>query len=297
MNIRTLLRESAEKLMQAGCDAPRLDAELLLMHLCSCSRTDLIIRANDKLTELVQAHFSSLLQRRIKREPLAYIIGEKEFWSRAFYVNPDVLVPRPETEHLIEAVLTCLPDPQQHYHFCDIGTGSGCIAITLAAEYPQTIVTAMDISAASLKIAQRNAATLNVTARIRWHQGDMLQPLTAEDGLFDIIISNPPYVTASEMYELEPELSLEPRHALTDESNGLKFLTTILQNAPVYLKQGGYIIVETGSCGLPSTPPTLILKQEIYDLAGLLRGAIYQHADLPFKTLRLGCRNSSLMRV
>ncbi|MDX8404728.1 MAG: peptide chain release factor N(5)-glutamine methyltransferase [Mariprofundus sp.] len=278
MSVRTLLREAATKLQQAGCDAPQLDAELLMMHLWQCSRTDLIIRAHDILPTALHDTFTSLLQRRLQREPLAYIIGEKEFWSRPFRVTPDVLIPRPETEHLIEAVIARFPDRNGRYRFCDIGTGSGCIAITLAAEYPHATVMATDISPASLQVAQANAESLGVAGRMQWRHGDMLQALMPEDGPFDGVLSNPPYVSADEMHGLEAELALEPRHALTDEADGLQFLTTILRKAPQRLRQDGYIIVETGTCGLPATPTPLTLLEEIHDLAGLLRGGVYQLA-------------------
>ncbi|EAU54625.1 peptide chain release factor N(5)-glutamine methyltransferase [Mariprofundus ferrooxydans] len=273
-----LLRLAAADLQQAGCDSPRLDAELLLMHVWPCSRTDLIIRAHDEPPATVSRHFAALLQRRLAREPLAYITGEKEFWSRPFRVSPDVLIPRPETEHLIEAVLARFPDQSAPYQFCDIGTGSGCIAVTLAAEYPHAAVTATDISEASLRMAQTNAAALNVASRLAWRSGDLLQALQPEDGPFDVVISNPPYVSSDEMHGLEPELALEPRHALTDEADGLQLLATILNDAPVCLKPHGYIIVETGTCGLPDTPESLIMEEEIRDLAGLLRGAVYKRA-------------------
>jgi len=279
VTVGILLRETAEKLQQAGCDAPRLDAELLLMHAWPCSRIDLIIRAHDEPPAWVCQRFEALLQRRIKREPLAYITGEKEFWSRPFRVTPDVLIPRPETEHLIEAVIARFPERNGHHQFGDIGTGSGCIAITLAAEYPHATVVATDISEQALRIARANAESLAVSTRMAWRNGDMLQALLPEDGLFDVIISNPPYISADEMEGLEPELGLEPRHALTDETDGLLFLTTILNDAPAFLKQGGYIIVETGICGLPATPDSLIQEEEIRDLAGLLRGAVYRHTE------------------
>jgi len=276
MKIGELLRQATAQLRQVGCDAPRLDAELLLMHCWQMSRTDLIVRADDAVPEHVAADFDVLLQRRINREPLAYIIGEKEFWSRPFQVTPDVLIPRPETEHLIEAVLEHFPDRNRHYRFCDIGTGSGCIVVTLACEYPNARIVATDISDAALRIACRNAEAHAVNQRIIFRQGDMLAALSPQDGPFDAIISNPPYVAESEMGGLEKELEREPRQALTDEQDGLRYLTTILRDGPTYLQSGGYIILETGLCGLPSTPECLTFEQAIHDLAGHLRGGVYR---------------------
>ena len=246
------------------------------MHAWGLSRTDLIIRAHDEVPEEIEQAFDKLIQRRKAREPLAYISGEKEFWSRPFHVSSDVLIPRPETEHLIEEVLARFPDQQGDYYFCDIGTGSGCIAVTLACEYPNAQVVATDISEAALSIARSNAENLNASNRIIFRHGDMLQALNENDGPFDAIISNPPYVTDHEMDGLEAELSHEPRGALTDESDGLQFLATILNEGTGHLKARGLIIVETGTCGLPETPPKLSMEKEIFDLAGHLRGGAYQ---------------------
>jgi len=276
MKIGELLRQAAAQLRQAGCDAPRLDAELLLMYVWQAGRTDLIIHAGDAVPEPVAVDFDALLQRRINREPLAYIIGEKEFWSRPFQVTPDVLIPRPETEHLIEAVLEHFPDRNGPYQFCDIGTGSGCIAVTLACEYPNARIIATDISDAALQIAHRNAKAHAVDHRITFRSGDMLAALKSQDNPFDAIISNPPYVAESEMRGLQKELAREPRQALTDEQDGLRYLTTILRDGPAYLQAGGYIMLETGLCGLPSTPEHLTFEQAIHDLAGHLRGGVYR---------------------
>jgi len=276
MQLSTLLRTAAVELKQAGCDAPRLDAELLLMHSWQISRTDLIIRVAECVPEVVEVDFHALLQRRMQREPLAYLLGEKEFWSRPFRVTPDVLIPRPETEHLIEAVLDRFADRQAPLQFCDIGTGSGCIAVTLACEFPNACVVATDISTAALAIARRNAEQLGVLHRMVFRHGDMLDALAASDGAFHAIISNPPYVAATEMANLEPELAMEPRHALTDEQDGLQFLSTLVQHGSDFVQAGGYLILETGLCGLPGTPAGLVRQQVIHDLAGHLRGAVYQ---------------------
>jgi len=276
MKTRELLQQAAGKLEHAGCDAPRLDAELLLMHVWRMSRTDLIVRANDAVPEPAISDFASLLQRRIHREPLAYMIGKKEFWSRDFAVTPDVLIPRPETEHLIEAVLAHFSNRNGAYRFCDIGTGSGCIAVTLACEFPDVQIVATDISEAALVIARSNAETHNVSHRISFRQGDMLAAIRPQDDPFDAIIANPPYVAESEMGGLEKELTQEPRHALTDEQDGLHYLSIILHNGPAYLQSGGFIMLETGLCGLPATLDNLTLEQPIHDLAGHLRGGIYR---------------------
>jgi release factor glutamine methyltransferase len=276
MQTRSLLQQSAAKLEQAGCDSPRLDAELLLMSAWQISRTDIIVRAHDEVPQDIVAAYSELLKRRLKREPLAYITGEKEFWSRSFQVNPDVLIPRPETEHLIEAVLEKFPDQNGAYRFCDIGTGSGCIAVTLACEYPRAHIVATDISEAALKVAHNNAQKHQVSERISFQAGDLLQALGKGDGPFHAIISNPPYVARHEMQQLEAELAYEPQAALTDDADGLQYLDAILKQGPGHLHPDGLIIVETGLCGLPDTPSNLQLERTLYDLANHLRGAVYR---------------------
>jgi len=276
MKTRDLLRAAAERLTEAGCDAPRLDTELLLMHAWGISRTALIIHANDEVPPEIGNQFEELLARREKREPLAHIVAEKEFWSRPFRVSADVLVPRPETEHLIEALIEHFIDRQGEYRFLDIGTGSGCIAVTLACEYPHAHVVATDISEAALAVARENAGRHGVTGRIAFRAGNMFAAIGEGDGPFDAILSNPPYVARHEMDDLEPELAFEPRGALTDEADGLSYLSQILNEGSKLLKQGGLIIVETGPCGLPETPAALERLITIDDLAGHLRGGIYQ---------------------
>jgi len=276
MKTGELLRQATAQLEQAGCDSPRLDAELLLMNAWQISRTDIIVRAHDEVPQTVFGNFSSLLERRIRREPLAYITGEKEFWSRTFQVNHDVLIPRPETEHLIEVVVEEFPDRNGEYRFCDIGTGSGCIAVTLACEYPRARIVATDISDAAIITARLNAEKHHVNERMTFRAGDMLRSLEKGDGPFHAIISNPPYVANHEMQQLEPELAYEPRTALTDEADGLRYLDIILKQGSGHLHPKGLIILETGLCGLPDIPSSFRLERTLHDLANHLRGAVYR---------------------
>lgn len=276
MTTRELIAWANERLQAAGCDTPRLDAEILLMHAWHIDRPQLIIRMHQSPSEEIAQHFKEMVARRKSREPVAYIVGEKEFWSREFTVTPDVLIPRPETEHLIEAALRCLPDRNGDYRFCDIGTGSGCIAVTLACEFPQSRVLMTDISERALAVAQGNAIRHGVDSRIEARVGDIFSPLKKGES-FDLIISNPPYVSREESEDLEPELAFEPGNALTDGGNGLRYLRTLTEEAIAWLKPDAYLIVETGLCGLPPTPPDMQLTEKIIDLAGLLRGGIYRH--------------------
>jgi len=275
MKARVLLQQSIQQLKKAGVDAPRKDAELMLMKAWGVSQTDLIIRGNDEVPDDVEVRFQKLLVRRLKREPLAYILGVKAFWKDEFVVSPDVLVPRPETEHLIEMVLKYLPEQNKHYQIADIGTGSGCIAVSLAKEYDNSEVVACDISDKALNIAKTNAEKIGVVERMRFCQGDLYQALP-KGSQFDVIVSNPPYVSQDEMHNLEAELSFEPRFALTDEGNGLTLLDKLLHDAHLYLKEGGLLVLESGLCGMPDTPNTLNKLEDYNDLAGNFRGSVFQ---------------------
>ncbi len=275
MNTHSLLQQAIQQLKQVGVDSSRKDAELMLMEAWGVSQTDLIICAQDEVPEDVVSQFHQLLERRLKREPLAYILGKKAFWKDEFIVSEDVLVPRPETEHLIEMVLKYRPNQQEDYMMADIGTGSGCIAVSLAKEYPSSEVMACDISDKALVIAKTNAGNLGVLERMSFYQGDLYQALP--EGLqFDVIVSNPPYVSQDEMHALEAELSFEPRFALTDEADGLTLLEKLLSDAHIYLKEGGLLVLESGLCGMPATPATLKKLEDYTDLAGNFRGSVFQ---------------------
>jgi len=276
MTAQQALQHATKQLRDAACETPRLDAETLLMHVWKLSKTQLIIKAHDDLPSPVKAAFHNAIAQRCKRIPVAYITGEKEFWSRMFHVSPDVLIPRPETEHLIEELLKLYPDTQAPYHFADIGTGSGCIAVTIAAEYPNANIIATDISEKSLAIARANACNHHVEKRIQFKHGDLYQAFDANTPKLDAIISNPPYVSQDAMHDLEQELHYEPSHALTDQQDGLSILKALLQHAHHYLKPQAHLLLETGLCGLPDSPKTMRLLQPYHDLASHLRGGIYQ---------------------
>jgi len=275
MILRQLLHSAIVQLKCANVDAPRKDAELLLMFVWDISQTTLMIQMVEEVPSKIISQFNSLLERRLKREPLAYILGSKAFWKDEFVVSLDVLVPRPETEHLIEMVLKYYPEQKNTYRIADIGTGSGCIAVTLAKEYLNSEVAACDISDKALKIAEINAGNLNVMSRMSFYQGDLYQALP-RDSLFDVIVSNPPYVSCEEMNGLEAELSFEPRFALTDEATGLTLLDRLLQDAHVYLKTGGLLVLESGLCGMPDAPNTLQKLEDYQDLAGNFRGSVFR---------------------
>lgn len=287
MTARAALLQAAASLKAAGCATPRLDAEVLLMHARGLSRAQVLAHLDEALDDMQALAFAAMLARRQRREPVAYIVGEKEFWSRPFKVNASVLIPRPETEHLIEAAIEYFPDTDRPYRFCDIGTGSGCIAVTLACEYPEAEITATDVSAAALVVARENANRHGVAGRIRFRLGDMFTPLPA-DGRFDAIVCNPPYVAVHDMATLAPELAFEPRGALTDEADGRRYLELLLQQSGTRLKSDGYLIVETGGGSLPQPPRGLPLQRAIHDLAGHVRGGVYRRAERHERALAAG---------
>lgn len=193
------------------------------------------------LTETEAAQFTQLAQRRLQGEPMAYLLGEREFYGRNFQLTPAVLIPRPETEHLVEAALQQLgPQPAS---VVDLGCGSGAIAVTLALEAPAWQVQALDLSVDALAVARSNADRLG--AAVRFHQGSWYQPL-GEQRDFDLIVSNPPYIEKHDHHLDEGDVRFEPRMALTDEGDGLDCLREIIAGAPERLKPGGWLMLEHG---------------------------------------------------
>lgn len=278
MVLRALLQQARLKLEAAKCDSARLDAEVLWMHVSNYSKTDLIVHAMQEVNEELLCAFNQCIDRRCAREPVAYITGTKEFWSRDFQVNPHVLIPRPETEHLIELALQYFPDRQHPWLFADIGTGSGIIATILACQFPNATLFATDISSNALAVAKKNSAFHDVAHQIDFVEGDLLQPLP-HDVRFDGIFSNPPYIALEEMAALETELHFEPEQALTDMDDGLKCMRGLIQDAPKLLKKNGILCIETGPCGYidaENLPSDIILNHTYPDLAGHIRGVVYR---------------------
>lgn len=221
------------------------EAELLLRKLLGVDRAAFFISLHQPFPKEQIAHFQSWLQRRKASEPIQYILGEQEFYGRVFVVNTAVLIPRPETELLIELVLQHTDEkwPGKPLHVVDLGTGSGAIAITLAAERPDWQLTAIDLSPAALQVAKRNAERHGVVAQIDFRQGDFLLPLTEKSQQLDLIISNPPYIAADEMPELAAQVrDFEPALALTDGDDGLTAYRAILQQLGQIQVTDGYSI-------------------------------------------------------
>jgi release factor glutamine methyltransferase len=243
-DIRTILQVTTRTLTVGGSPSPRLDAEVLLMHFLGMDRLQLCLQPQRNLSEGEAAGFALWVQRRNLGEPVAYVLGEKEFWSLPFEVGPEVLIPRPETECLIEEVLRLNPPPGEGVRLVDIGTGSGAIAVVLARELPGARMAATDISPGALAIAQRNARAHGVAGRIDFYQGDLL---AAVSGDFDIICFNPPYIPEDEYVLLPAGIrNFEPRGALIAGPEGLDFHRRIIGEGLGRLKAGGRIFLEIG---------------------------------------------------
>ncbi len=239
--LKSVLKLATDQLFQAS-DSAALDAEILLCLAIGKERTYLRTWP-EKLLEPEQiSHFWSLVQERHEGRPIAYITGHKEFWSRDFLITPDVLVPRPDTELLIELCLTLIPIKSTS-KLIDLGTGSGIIAITLSAERPLSEVFASDFSIPALEIAKQNAI-LHHQHNIKFYQSYWLNdiPLTQ----FDIIVSNPPYIAKNDHHLLQGDLRFEPTSALSSEDNGLGDIKIIIDTARRYLTSKGYLLIEHG---------------------------------------------------
>lgn len=239
------LREAQTLAAMAGL--PTLEARMLLTHVTGLSRTQLITRDSDHLTAAQHEALTTLLARRLAGEPMAYLLGEREFYGRTFHVTPDVLIPRPDTEIAVEAVLARL-EPLESPRVLDLGTGSGALAVTIACERPDAEVWATDISEGALAVAQRNAQALGAT-NMHFRISDWYAALP--DGpdpalRFDLIVSNPPYIAAGDPHLAEGDLRFEPIDALTDHGDGLSDLAAIVAGAAARLAPGGWLLMEHG---------------------------------------------------
>jgi release factor glutamine methyltransferase len=255
MIISETLRRASEQLRAAAVPNDVLDAQTLLAHALGRDRTYLIINFNEQLSDEIITRYESLITRRAAGEPLQYITGHQEFFGLEFEVTPAVLIPRPETELIIEETIRLVQqqivtDPAWQPLIVDVGTGSGCIAVTLARELEnvcaETRIMATDISSTAIEVAQRNAARHGLSGRIEFREMNLLDDFPPQ-AFADFIISNPPYVAADEMPGLQREVrDWEPHVALTDFVDGLSFYRRLLKEAPARLRPGGYLICEIG---------------------------------------------------
>lgn len=241
--ILRLIQWGSDFFKQRGVDSPRLTMELMLAHVLKLTRFDLYMQFERPLTQTELAELRGMVKRRAMREPLQYILGETQFYKRTFEVNPAVLIPRPETELLVEEVLR----RGHSLRALDVGTGSGCIGITIALERPESEVVAIDSSAEALEVARHNAERLgarNITfAHLDFFDDEGMRAL----GSFDLVVSNPPYIPAADLGTLEPEVrDHEPHGALTDGGDGYRFFRHFIELAPSLFREESSLFLEIG---------------------------------------------------
>ena len=245
---------TATVMLERLSSSPRLDAELLLEYVTGLSRASFRASPERELPAAAGWSFQQLIKRRMKGEPIAYIRGQQEFWSLLFEVSPAVLIPRPETELLVERALAHLSSDRAA-RVADLGTGSGAIALSIAHERPATIVTAVDCSPAALDVAARNAARLSIK-NVKFTQGDWFAPLAGQR--FELIVANPPYIAENDP-DLEPHVrKQEPVNALISGPSGLEALEHIITSAPAYLEPAGSLLLEHGWKQAPTVRNLLV---------------------------------------
>lgn len=246
--VLALLRRATDHLREQGIDSPRATAEILLAHALGCRRIDLYLRFDQPVEAAERDRFRDLVRRRLRREPVAYITGFREFWSLPLAVDASVLIPRPETECLVEAALAVLPETTPGpKRILDLGTGSGAVILALAKERPGHRFVASDCSAAAIAKARSNARRLALADRLEVLVGDWFDPFRPCPS-WDLIVSNPPYIATPALAGLAPEVAaFEPRRALDGGPDGLGCLGRLIAAAPAHLCRGGYLILEMGA--------------------------------------------------
>lgn len=267
MRLRETLKSAIQRLNAAHVPSPRLNAEILLMFMLGCDRAYLYGHPERELTSEEQSRYDDALAQRSRGIPAQYITGHQEFWGMDLIVSPAVLIPRPETEHVIERVLELVPSNQRwtggtpvapqtesaqdwraralapHLRIVEVGTGSGCIALALAKELPQAEIHATDISPAALEIARANAARHRLEQRIQFHETDLLGGM--DSGGFDFVVSNPPYVGESEKDQVQLEVrKFEPRNAVFAGPSGMEVIQRLIPQASNVLKPSGWLVME-----------------------------------------------------
>jgi release factor glutamine methyltransferase len=241
VSVGTVLKNAIAALA-ASSPTPRLDAEVLVMHVCRIGRSELITHSETALTGDQQSKLEGLLARRQRGEPVAYLTGTREFWSMELDVTPATLIPRPETELLVEKALECIPRGAE-WAIADLGTGSGAVALAIAKERPHCRVVATDSSPAALDVARSNAKKFVLT-NIEFREGDWFAALAGDT--FDMIVSNPPYIRANDPHLKQGDLRFEPATALVSGADGLDAIRHIALHAREFLKPGGWLLFEHG---------------------------------------------------
>lgn len=280
MTIHTHVSAARQRLRDAGITPTEsdLDARLLAQHVLGWTTERFLIDAREPVPDGFTRRYDALVARRVTREPLAYIVGVREFWGLELEVTPDVLIPRPATELIVEAMHELFPDRAVPLQVADVCTGCGCVAVAIAFERPSVHVRATDISRPALEVARRNAARHGVSGRITFAHGDLLDGVA---GAFDAIVANPPYVIDHARPALQPEVrDHEPSVALFGGADGLALVARLISGAPARLRAGGYLIFEFGLGqdveveDLLEASPELTLVGFRRDLQGIARTAI-----------------------
>ncbi len=240
----SVLDWTTQRFVDAGITSARLEAQLLLSHVLQCSRTQLYMNFDKPLAEAELAGYRGLIQRRLRGEPVAYLIGEHEFWGLPLFVDANVLVPRPDTETVIEVAVKARVDKAAPCRVLDLCTGSGAIALALAKELPAATVIATDVSAEAVAIATKNVERNKMGERVEVRRGDLFAPVAGE--VFDVIASNPPYIATAVIATLSAEVKREPVIALDGGADGMAFYDRICAEAMAHLAPGGVLVVEHG---------------------------------------------------
>jgi len=278
--LKDALTSAIDRLTSARVGSPRMNAEILLMFTLDCDRAYLYAHPERELTNQEQTRYDEAITQRASGSPAQYITGHQEFWGMDLIVSPAVLIPRPETEHVIETVLRLVDSGRASssgspLRIVDIGTGSGCIALVLAKELPDAELHATDISPAALEIARANAARHQLTDRIDFHQADLLAGLAPNS--FDFVVSNPPYVGESEEDQVQLEVrKFEPRNAVFAGPTGLEVIQRLIPQAEAGLKPGGWLVMEisgTIAAGVQRLLHSWNNVQLAHDLQGIPRVA------------------------
>ena len=240
--VRKVLDWTIGYLKEHGSESPRLEAEVLLAHARGCQRIQIYTQYDQVLTDQQRGVMRELVKRRASREPVAYLVGHREFFSLDFLVTKDVFIPRPDTETLVMSAIDAAKEWSQPA-ILDLCTGSGCVAISLAVNLPKARVTAVELHPATARVTRQNIEKHKVTERVALLEGDLFAPV--ERGAhFDLIVSNPPYVTSGEIPGLDPDVRHEPHRALDGGEDGLDIIRTIIRQAPGYLSPGGWLMLE-----------------------------------------------------
>jgi release factor glutamine methyltransferase len=279
--IGSILTWTGQYFAEKGVENPRLDAEVLLSHILERERIQLYVNFDQPLQPHELTAYREAVKKRVARMPVAYITGCREFMGLEFCVTPAVLIPRPDTEILVEAVLKKLHGFEQPA-LLDLGTGSGAIIVSLLANLSTAVGAAVDISDKALEIARQNAEKNQVSSRLKFYQGDLYQPV--EGQTFDAIISNPPYIPDSDIQELTQEVRKEPHLALAGGPDGLDFYRRIVRDAAQYLNTGGLLAVEVGIhqaqavAALAQSVEQLVFTEIVKDYSSIERVVLFQRS-------------------